>query len=96
MSASLASESGATLQMASTARCAWKPLCGRGAGRAAGGCARKAGVDYAGRVAAAPSFERGSGTCFAGERALLSRAWASHPQGGRVLPGRAFGRLVHV
>lgn len=75
--------------------CEWRPLCRRGHAPDAT-CKRNRTLDAAGRLAAAPTFSPGSGACYTGERALLSRAWVDHPMGGRVLAGRAFGRLVRV
>lgn len=94
--AGVASSSGSAVAAASTnVTCVWRPLCA-GRMRRVTGCVREVGMSLAERLAAAPSFEPGSGACYEGEKAVLSRAWLSHPQGGKVLSGRPFGRLLRL
>ena len=94
-------QQGAVAQAAreSTPRCAWKRMCRRG-----WGCVRRRGWDFQRRLDAAPSFVKPgkSALCFrAGSEAgaanqILRLAWAEHPHGGRVLPGRPMLQLVHL
>ena len=70
--------------------CAWRALChGKG-------CTRERSSDMMSRTAVAPLFTRNSSSCYTGDRDVLARAWADHPQGGRVFLWRPFGRLVRA
>ena len=72
--------------------CTWRSLCA--ATRRRSGCVRRAGMNASARLALAPSFAPGNGSCYTGNHEVLSKAWLNHPQGGRVLAGRPFGTLV--
>ena len=87
------------IDFASPRKCLWRPLCRSGRARrdaATTGCVRRIGMNLSARLALAPSFEPGSGSCYTGDREVLSKAWLAHPSGGRVLALRPFGRLIEA